>query len=149
MCKNCPKKAGTRSGSRKVSAFGPGRDVKVRYLGDSEELLSYEGAATRKEYVVGGKINLVTVDSRDLATGVSWAPGLLEMSDGKGKGGKLFEIHVPLKEEVEAEAEAEARKEKAWEDAEALALPSEELVKPKRSKAKAIESDGEGTVSGD
>jgi len=133
MCKNCPKKANPGKGSRKISVFGPGTEVKLRYLGDSEELLSFEGPATRQEYVVGGKINLVTVDSRDLATGISWAPGLLEMTDPAGA--KLFEFHRPLKEEVEAEAKAKAMAEEAWKNAEALALPPEE-AKPKRRKAK-------------
>ena len=118
MCKNCPKRVNTRSGTKKVSVFGPGKDVKLRYLGSSKELLSYEGAATRQEYVVGGKINLIIVDSRDLATGISWAPGLLELTDESGM--KLFEFHVPLKEEVEAERKAKEVMKKAWEDAEAL-----------------------------
>jgi len=146
MCKNCPKKANPGRGSRKISVFGPGTEVKLRYLGDSKELLSYEGPATRQEYVVGGRINLVTADSRDLSTGISWAPGLLEMTDPAGA--KLFEFHRPLKEEVEAEAEAKAMAEEAWRNAEALALPPEE-PKPKRRKAKAEESDGEGALPGD
>jgi hypothetical protein len=147
MCKNCPKKVGgSAKGTKKVSVFGPGTDVKLRYLGDSKELLEYEGPATRKGYVVGGRINLVTVDSRDLATGISWAPGLLEMTDPAGA--KLFEFHRPLKEEVEAERKAREMEAQAWADAEALALPPEE-PKPKRRKAKAEEPDGESSLPGD
>jgi len=131
-----------------VSVFGPGADVKLRYLGDSKDLLGFEGPATRREYVVGGRINLVAVDSRDLSTGISWAPGLLEMADDAGA--KLFEFHRPLKEEIEAEAEARAMKEEAWKNAEALALPPEE-PEPKRRKAKpkAEASDDEGALPGD
>lgn len=143
MCKNCPQKVGgSHEVSKKISVFGPGTIVKLRYLGDSKKMLSFEGAATRVEYVVGGKINLVDADSRDLSTGISWAPGLLEMTDSAGA--KLFEIHVPLKEEIEAEAAAKARVEEAWEAAEALALPPEV-----KSKAKEKEPDGESPLPGD
>ena len=136
-CRGCGKKGrhGSNPGpGRKVSVFGPGVDVKLRYVGGSEELLHFEGPATRKEYTVGGKINLVVADSRDLSMGVSWAPGLLEMTDPAGA--KLFEIHVPLKEELEAEAEARARQDEAWKAAEGLALPPEAKSKVKRRKAK-------------
>jgi len=146
MCKNCPKKANPGKGSRKISVFGPGTEVKLRYLGDSKELLSYEGPATRQEYVVGGRINLITADSRDLSTGISWAPGLLEMTDPAGA--KLFEFHRSLKEEVEAEAEAKAMAEEAWRNAEALALPPEEPAKPKR-KAKAKTSNDADSIQAD
>jgi len=148
MCAGCKKQHNPTGGkvSRSVSVRGPGHPVKLRYIGGSDELLSFEGIATRKEYVVGGKINLVAVDSRDLSAGISWAPGLLEMTDAQGH--KLFEIHVPLKEEIEAEAKAEAMKEKAWASAEALALPPEEKSKVRRRKAK-VEPDGESTVPGD
>lgn len=138
MCTECNKKGrhGSNPGSsKKISVFGPGHDVKVRYVGASKDLLDFDGPATRKIYTVGGRINLVVADSRDLSTGVSWAPGLLEMTDAQGH--KLFEIHVPLKEEIEAKVRAQ----EAREAAEALA------VKPKRRKAE--EPDGEGTVSGD
>ena len=141
MCRGCKKQHNPVGGtpSRSVSVRGPGHPVKLRYIGGSDELLSFEGIATRKEYVVGGRINVIEVDSRDLSAGISWAPGLLEMTDAQGH--KLFEIHVPLKEEIEAEARAQ----EAREAAEALAVES----KPKRSKAKPKEPDGEGTVSGD
>lgn len=149
MCTKCPGGHSRRrhgpSPTKKMSVFGPGSDVKLRYLGDSKELLDFEGPATRKIYTVGGRINLMTADSRDLSTGISWAPGLLELTDDAGA--KLFEFHRPLREEIEAEAEARARKEEAWEAAEALVLPSEP-AKSKRRKAK-VESDGEGTVPGD
>lgn len=150
MCKGCKKQRnpGGPTPSRSISVRGPGHPIKLRYIGGSDELLSFKGIATREEYVVGGKINLVIADSRDLSAGISWAPGLLEMTDAQGH--KLFEIHVPLKEEIEAEAEAQVRKEEALEAAEALALPAEEPEKPKRRKAKPkVEPDGEGTVSGD
>ena len=149
MCKNCPQKVGSSHASnKKVSVFGPGTTVKLRYLGDSKKLLSFEGAATRKEYVIGGQINLVDVDSRDLSTGISWAPGLLEVTDSAGA--KLFEIHVPLKEEIEAEAEAKARAEEAREAAEALALPPEEPASAKkRRRAEEEESDAESPLPGD
>ena len=88
--------------SKKVSARGTGFTVKLRYLGDSEEILSFTGAATRSEYKVGGRINLVDVDSRDLSTGVSWAPGLLELT---GPGGKLFDIHTPRKRKTKPAAD--------------------------------------------
>ena len=148
MCIGCDKQHNPVGGkvSRSVSVRGPGHPVKLRYIGDSDELLSFEGIATREEYVVGGRINVIEVDSRDLSAGISWAPGLLEMTDARGH--KFFEIHVPLAEEIEAEAKAKAMKEEAWEAAEALALPQEEPVKPKRRKRKA-ESDGQSTISGD
>jgi hypothetical protein len=148
MCRNCTKRrnpSGTKQGGRRLAARVPGELVKLRYLGDSDELLIYEGAATRTEYTVGGKINLVEAYQADLATGISWAPGLLEITGEGGK--KLFEIHVPLKEEMEAEARAKARAQEAWENAEALALPPEEPeAEPKRKKK---EPDGESPVSGD
>lgn len=93
----------------KVSAAGPGTIVKVHYLGAAEEPQLFVGAATRKEYHFGGKINLQEVDSRDLITGRSYAPGLFELTGPKGQ--KLFEVHVPLKKKRKAEVEAKAVKE--------------------------------------
>jgi hypothetical protein len=95
----------------KASAVGPGVKIKVRYLGDAEEPQEFIGAATRSEYHFGGKINLGEVDSRDLATGVSYAPGLFELT---GPGGeKLFTLHIPLKRKKKAEKkEPEPKKEK-------------------------------------
>jgi hypothetical protein len=133
-----------------LTARVPGEKIKLRYLGDSDELLVFTGAATRAEYKVGGRLNLVEAYQADLATGISWAPGLLEL---RGKSGeKLFEIHVPLAEEIKAEAEAKARAKEAWEAAEALALPPEEPEgepKAKRRKAKEREPDAESSVPGD
>lgn len=87
----------------KASAIGPGVMIKVRYLGDAEEPQLFVGAATRSEYHFGGRINLGEVDSRDLMTGVSYAPGLFELT---GPGGeKLFTVHVPLKRKAKAEKE--------------------------------------------
>jgi len=146
MCKNCPKPASdSHASTRRLTARVPGEKIKLRYLGDSDELLVFTGAATRAEYTVGGRLNLVEAYQADLATGISWAPGLLEL---RGKGGeKLFEIHVPLAEEVEAEAKARAMAEQAWQDAEALALPPEEPeAKPKRKKK---EPDAESPLPGD
>lgn len=143
MC-NCTKRGNptdTGGGSRKVASRTPGELVKLKYLGDSNELISFEGAATRTEYTVGGRFNLIEAYSSDLATGISWAPGLLEL---RGKGGeKLFKIHAPLKEEIEAEAASKARVKEAWEAAEELALSSEE------PEVKEEEPDGESTLSGD
>lgn len=106
------------------------RTIKIRYLGDAEEPIDFVGVATKNVYTFGGKINLGEVDVRDLAIGRSTHPGLFELTNDKGQ--KLFEMHVPLKEEVET---ARAMKQKAWEDAEAIALPEE--------------ADGESTVPGD
>lgn len=151
MCKGCPKPANNpHAGGKRLTAHVPGEPVKLRYLGESDELLMFVGPATRAEYVVGGKKNLVEAYRADLATGISWAPGLLELTGEGGK--KLFEIHVPLAEEAEAEAEARAMAEKAWADAEALALPPEEPEaepKVKRRKAKEQEPDAESSVPGD
>lgn len=149
-CRGCGRRGRQQHGPdpiRKVSVFGPGTDVKVKYLGDSKDLLDFEGPATRKVYTVGGRINLITVDSRDLTTGVSWALGLLQLADGNGV--KLFEIHVPLEEEIEAEAEVEARKQEAWEAVEALALAPEKPVKSKRKAKAKVEPDGESPLPGD
>jgi len=146
-CRNCPKR-GNPSGAagRRLAARSPGETVKLKYLGESPELVTFEGAATRTEYVVGGRINLVDAYGSDIATGISWAPGLLELT---GEGGrKLFKIHVPLTEEIEAEAKAEALKRQAWEAAEALALPPEEPEaepKPKSDEA----DDGQDSISTD
>ena len=142
MCEDCPKKViSSHAGGKRLSARLPGELVKLRYLGDPDELLTFVGAATRAEYTVGGKANLVEAYQADLATGVSWAPGLLELTGQGGK--KLFEIHVPLKEEMEAEARAK----EARESAEALAPPPEEPeAEPKRKKK---EPDGESSLSGD
>jgi len=148
MCKNCPKPAtSSHASGKRLTARVPGELVKLRYLGDSDELITYEGAATRAEYIVGGKINLVEAYQADIATGISWAPGLLELTGEGGK--KLFEIHVPLAEEIEAEAEAKARAKEAWEAAEALALPQEE-AEPKAKQRKAKEEpSGESPLPGD
>jgi len=151
MCKNCPKPAtNSQAGGRRLTARVPGDLIKLRYLGDSDELLVYEGAATRTGYTVGGRLNLVEAYQADLATGISWAPGLLELTGEGGK--KLFEIHVPLAAEVEAEAKAKARAEEARQMAEALALPPEEAEaepKAKRRQAKEEEPDGESPLPGD
>jgi hypothetical protein len=89
----------------KVSAAGPGMMVKVRYLGDAEEPQPFEGAATRKEYHFGGRINVGEVDSRDLATGASYAPGLFELT---GPGGeKLFTVHIPRQRKTRPEPKKE------------------------------------------
>lgn len=85
----------------KASAIGPGMRIKVRYLGDAEEPQEFIGAATREVYHFGGRINLGEVDTRDLATGLSYAPGLFEM---KGPGGAdLFTVHIPLKRKAKEE----------------------------------------------
>jgi hypothetical protein len=87
----------------KVSAAGPGTIVKVRYLGGAEEPQEFIGAATRNEYYFGGKINLGEVDSRDLVTGASYAPGLFELTGPKGE--KLFTVHIPRQRKTKAEKE--------------------------------------------
>lgn len=148
MCKNCPRQhnlGGARRDGKRLSARVPGELVKLRYLDDPDELTAFTGAATRTEYVVGGRLNLVEAHRADLATGISWAPGLLELTGEGGK--KLFEIHVPLAEEIEAEAKARARVEEAWQNAEALALPPEEAEA--RLKRKKKEPDGESPLPGD
>jgi hypothetical protein len=89
----------------KVSARGPGTMIKVRYLGDAEEPQLFVGAATRKEYHFGGRINLGEVDSRDLMTGASYAPGLFELTGPKGE--KLFTVHVPRQRKSKPEPEDE------------------------------------------
>jgi hypothetical protein len=145
-CRGCGRRRGSSvQGSKKMSVFGPGHEVRLRYLGDSKELLDFAGPATRKLYTVGGRLNLISADSRDLSTGISWAPGLLELTDSAGA--KLFEFHRPLKKEIEAERKAREMEKKAWEAAEALALPPEE-PKPKRRKAK-VRADDTDSISTD
>lgn len=136
MC-NCRKvrSGSSAAGGKRLSGAASGKTVKLRYLGDSGEILEFEGVITRAWYRVGGHINVVEVDTADLSSGESWAPGLLQLT-GKG-GAKLFEIHVPLKEEIEAEARARAMEKEAWAAAEALALPPEEVP------------DGESAISSD
>jgi hypothetical protein len=86
----------------KVSAAGPGTMIKVRYLGDAEEPQLFVGAATRTEYHFGGRINLGEVDSRDLMTGASYAPGLFELTGPSGE--KLFAVHIPRQRKTKGEA---------------------------------------------
>lgn len=86
----------------KVSARGPGAKIKVRYLGDAEEPQEFVGAATREVYHFGGRINVGEVDSRDLMTGASYAPGLFELTGPKGE--KLFTVHVPRQRKARDEA---------------------------------------------
>lgn len=135
MACGCP----GRRGRRNVGNVTQVKMIKIRYLGDLEELTVFKGVATKTPYQFCVKMNLDDVDVRDLSIGRSTHPGLFELRDSKGQ--RLFKKHVPLKEELEAEA----RGKEVREAAEVFALAPEEPVKPKRreAKLKAEKSDDE------
>lgn len=62
----------------------PGRSmVPVKYVGGNSGDMTWHGPVTRKTYVLGGATRYGYVDERDLATGKSKTPGLLEMTEGR------------------------------------------------------------------
>jgi len=75
--------------SKKVIVAGgnpgnPGHDmVPVKYVGSSSADMTWYGPVSRKTYVFGGATRYGYVDERDLATGRSRSPGLLEMAEGR------------------------------------------------------------------
>ena len=57
--------------------------VRVKYVGRSTGLMTFWGAVSGRRYEFGGSKRFGMVDERDLATGRSNNPGLLEITEGR------------------------------------------------------------------
>lgn len=62
--------------------------VQIRYVEQHSGIQTFRGPKSQKRYKFGGDLRLGEVDARDLATGDSTRPGLLEMTDKGGR--RLF-----------------------------------------------------------
>lgn len=78
--------------------------IRLQYIGRSSGDMTFHGAVTRKRYVFGGVTRFGLVDERDLATGRSNAPGLLEITDAR----KRIFRRAPLPAKPPPEMEPEA-----------------------------------------
>ena len=57
--------------------------VRIKYVGRSAGLMTFWGPVSGRRYQFGGSKRFGVVDERDLVTGRSNNPGLLELSEGR------------------------------------------------------------------